>query len=79
MYPRPRDPSLNLEFLYLNEEHAVLKLKDSETKRKMQIGTKWEFIPYLVSTCVNLHDFLYLQKEGKIVEVLKVLARGKVW
>jgi len=78
-FPRPKDPSLNLEFLYLNEEHAVLKLKDSETKRKMQIGTKWEFIPYLVSTCVNLHDFLFLQKEGKIVEVLKVLARGKVW
>jgi D-serine deaminase-like pyridoxal phosphate-dependent protein len=79
VYPCTKDSSFNLEFLYFNEEHAVLKLNDEITKRKLRIGSKLEFIPVHVSTCVNLHDSLYLQDGGKVTEELKVLARGKVW
>jgi D-serine deaminase-like pyridoxal phosphate-dependent protein len=78
-YPglRKRD-KLNAKVVHFSEEHGVLQLNDAESKKEMQIGKKFEFVPYHVCTCVNLHNSLIFVRNGRVERAVVVLGRGMV-
>jgi D-serine deaminase-like pyridoxal phosphate-dependent protein len=77
-YPRLRDGSLGAKLISFSEEHGVLQLEGGKSKESIRIGQKLEFVPYHVCTCVNMHDKLYLARNGKVEKIIPVLARGMV-
>jgi D-serine deaminase-like pyridoxal phosphate-dependent protein len=78
MYPILRDGSLGSSNLVsFSEEHGVLRLHGVKA-RSIKIGEKLEFIPYHVCTSVNMHNRLYLARNGKVEKVMPILGRGMV-
>ena len=57
----------------LSEEHSTVLLPEGEKR----VGDKLMLIPGHCCTCVNLHDALYLTRDGKVVNKLPVTSRGK--
>lgn len=77
-YPRLRhESSYGATLISFSEEHGVLRL-DGEKAKEISIGEKLEFIPYHVCTCVNMHDKLYLSRNGRVEKTTPILARGKL-
>jgi len=73
-YPYLRNEKLRkARFVSLSEEHGTLHLP---TGSNVRIGDILEFIPYNIGTCVNLHDTLYLTRNGRVEKAIPVLARG---
>lgn len=68
-------PSAKME--YLSEEHAVLTLKDPQAST-LRGGDKVQFLPSHVCTTVNLHDKFYVHRDGVVVDVWTIDARGCV-
>ena len=78
-YPNVRDyENLHIRFSGFSEEHGKLDLEDEIARREFQIGKKFEFVPYHVCTCVNLHNTLYYARRGKVEKALPVLGRGMI-
>jgi D-serine deaminase-like pyridoxal phosphate-dependent protein len=77
-YPRLRDESLGARFASFSEEHGVLRLTDEKAKSEVKIGSRLEFVPYHICTCVNLHDRVNLARKGKVEGILPTLGRGMV-
>ncbi|MBX3070544.1 MAG: alanine racemase [Thermomicrobiales bacterium] len=67
-------PDVRLKALY--EEHGVAILP--ETEEGMELGNRVEVIPNHVCTSVNLHDRLFVVRDGAVVDEWKVDARGTV-
>jgi len=59
----------------LNEEHGFLS---AENLSQFSVGQVLSVIPNHVCTCINMHDEVFLAREGKIVGSWNVAARGKV-
>jgi D-serine deaminase-like pyridoxal phosphate-dependent protein len=59
----------------LNEEHGFLS---AENLSQFSVGQVLSVIPNHVCTCINMHDELFLAREGRIVGSWNVAARGKV-
>jgi len=59
----------------LNEEHGFLS---AENLSQFSVGQVLSVIPNHVCTCINMHDEVFLAREGKIVGSWTVAARGKV-
>ncbi|MFO8055980.1 MAG: DSD1 family PLP-dependent enzyme [bacterium] len=59
----------------LSEEHAHLLTEEGESPLK--IGDKVEMYPSHICTTINLHDVMYVIKDGKVADVWKIAARGK--
>jgi D-serine deaminase-like pyridoxal phosphate-dependent protein len=60
---------------YLSEEHGVLDL--AEGKRfDGKPGDKIRFQPSHCCTTVNLYDWLYVVRDGNLVDIWPVAARG---
>ena len=57
----------------LSEEHSSVSLPEGEK----QIGDKMRLIPGHCCTCVNIHDFIYFVRDGKVVDKAPVTSRGK--
>jgi 3-hydroxy-D-aspartate aldolase len=62
---------------YLSEEHGVLTVKDPKAVA-WQPGDRVVFRPSHCCTTVNLHDWLYVVKDGTLVAVWPISARGCV-
>jgi D-serine deaminase-like pyridoxal phosphate-dependent protein len=78
-YPNLRDfENLHAKFYGFSEEHGKLKLEDEQARSEFQIGRKFEFVPFHVCTCVNLHNTLYYARHGRVEKSLPVLGRGMV-
>jgi D-serine deaminase-like pyridoxal phosphate-dependent protein len=60
---------------FLSEEHGVLDL--SRSVRKPEIGERVRIIPNHVCLVTNLHDHIYLHRNGEVVARLPVYLRGK--
>jgi D-serine deaminase-like pyridoxal phosphate-dependent protein len=60
----------------LNEEHGHLDITNST--HKFHVGEVVTVIPNHVCTCVNMHDEVFLVRNGQVVGSWKVAARGKV-
>ena len=60
----------------LNEEHGHLEVDPQ--KARLKVGDKVEIIPSHVCTTVNLHDTFHAIREGRLVAVWPIAARGKL-
>jgi len=67
----------DLECHALSEEHGRLRALAGPCT-DLGVGDLLEFIPGHGCTTVNLHDYLYVIRDGHLVEVWPVAARGKV-
>lgn len=78
-YPNLKNyEKLHAKFTGFSEEHGKLRLEDEMARSEFQIGRKFEFVPFHVCTCVNLHDMMYYARRGRVKKSLPVLARGMV-
>lgn len=64
-----------VEMNYLSEEHGVLTLLQPG-EVELQGGDRVRFLPSHVCTTVNLHDQFYVYREGLLVDIWKIAARG---
>jgi D-serine deaminase-like pyridoxal phosphate-dependent protein len=63
-------------FHKMNEEHGFIDL--SQAERTFAIGEKVRIIPNHICVAVNLHEYVYGVRNGKVEEVWNVEARGKL-
>lgn len=68
------DPSL--DFARMNEEHGYLRLGDGG--RRYRIGDRLHVIPNHACTTVNMHDQVWVHRDGEVVDCWRVAARGKL-
>lgn len=62
-------------FTHMNEEHGMIKLNGDES---LSIGDEIHIIPNHICSTVNLHNYVYLEKENGEFQKLRVEARGLV-
>lgn len=60
----------------LNEEHGHLDF--SNANRTFHVGDVLTVIPNHICTCVNMHDELYLTRNGEVTGSWQIAARGKI-
>jgi D-serine deaminase-like pyridoxal phosphate-dependent protein len=62
------------------DEHGILTWEnDSEAaNNQLEVGDRIEFIPSHIDTTVNLHEYYYAYRNGKLEAIWPVAARGKV-
>jgi len=65
----------DLELLGLSEEHGTVQLHDPSVKLKP--GEKLEIIPSHGDTTLNMHDYYYGVRNGRVEVVWPIAARGK--
>jgi D-serine deaminase-like pyridoxal phosphate-dependent protein len=65
----------DLELLGLSEEHGTVQLKDPAIALKL--GDKLEIIPSHGDTTLNIHDFYYGLRRGRVEVIWPIAARGK--
>jgi D-serine deaminase-like pyridoxal phosphate-dependent protein len=63
-------------FHKMNEEHGFIDLSGAE--RQFEIGEKVRIIPNHICVAVNLHEYVYGVRGGRVEEVWNVEARGKL-
>lgn len=68
------DPELVL--LKMNEEHGYTRLNGSTQRHR--IGDRLHVIPNHVCVAMNMHDEVWVHRNGQIVDQWKIAARGKV-
>jgi 3-hydroxy-D-aspartate aldolase len=73
------DHVLDVESVRLSEEHATLRFKDQEDRKRFRWGDKIGFIPSHCCTTINQHDELHVVKEGRLAAVWPITARGKYY
>jgi D-serine deaminase-like pyridoxal phosphate-dependent protein len=72
--PRPKNlPGVIL--VKLSEEHGALELTEGA---KLSLGDKLELLPSHGCTTVNLHDYAYAIRNGKVEEVWEITGRGEI-
>jgi D-serine deaminase-like pyridoxal phosphate-dependent protein len=71
--PEVRDGDGGAEVVRLSEEHTVLRLASG---RAPAVGMRVELIPGHGCTTFNLHDVIHAVRDGVVVEVWPVAARG---
>jgi D-serine deaminase-like pyridoxal phosphate-dependent protein len=59
----------------LNEEHGFVEADDYGA---FAVGQVLSVVPNHVCTCINMHDEIYVARNGEITGTWKVAARGKV-
>ncbi len=62
------------------DEHGILTWDESAEPAnvKLEVGDRIEFIPSHIDTTINLHDYYYAYRNGKLEAIWLVSARGKV-
>jgi len=61
--------------LHLSEEHGKLELEGEA--RSLRVGDKIEFLPSHCCTTINLHDYFYGVRDGRLEAVWEIAGRGK--
>ena len=67
----------DVKLAHLSEEHGKLDLSNSDADLKP--GDKIELIPSHGCTTINLHDYYFGLRDGKLEAVWSIAGRGKVW
>jgi D-serine deaminase-like pyridoxal phosphate-dependent protein len=65
------------ELYALNEEHGMIRLSSDEA-RSVAVGTRLRIIPNHVCPVVNLFDEVYAVRGGRVEQVWRIEARGKL-
>lgn len=62
------------------DEHGILNWREGSLPagRSLHVGARVELFPSHIDTTVNLHDWYYAHREGKLEAIWPVAARGKV-
>ena len=60
----------------LNEEHGHMDV--AQSAHPFRVGEVLTVIPNHVCTCVNMHDEVFLLRQGEVVGSWRVAARGKI-
>jgi D-serine deaminase-like pyridoxal phosphate-dependent protein len=62
------------------DEHGILTWEDGDLPAgvSLEVGERIEMFPGHIDTTVNLHDWYYAHREGKLEALWPVAARGKV-
>ena len=61
------------------DEHGILTWDSGvPTSLQPQVGDRIAFIPSHIDTTINLHDYYYAYRDGKLEAIWQVAARGKV-
>ncbi len=60
----------------LNDEHGYLDTTQMQSRPK--VGDKLRIIPPRICTCLNLYDYMYVVRDGKVEDVWRIAARGTV-
>lgn len=60
----------------LNEEHGHVDV--SQARRAFRVGDVLTVIPNHVCTCVNMHDEVFLARNGEVCGSWRIAARGKI-
>ena len=60
----------------LSAEHGRLHL-EGDAEGEIDLGDKVWLTPWDVGTCVNLHDYIHVVRDGKLVAMWNVAARGR--
>ena len=66
----------DLEVHALSEEHG--RLRAGSGSCELEVGDLLEFIPGHGCTTINLHDWLYAMRHGRLEEIWAIAGRGKV-
>ncbi len=69
-----RIPSATL--MSLSAEHGIVKL-ERDAQSKVNVGDKLWLVPWDISSCVNLHDYIHMVREDKLEAVWEIAARGR--
>lgn len=67
----------NLTYEPGGDEHGILK-SASGGEVALEIGDRVRITPSHIDTTINLHDFYYCHRQGKIEAILPIANRGKV-
>ncbi len=60
----------------LNEEHGYVDTR--RASRALKVGDVVRIIPNHVCTCVNMHDEIFVVRQGEVEGTWRVAARGKI-
>lgn len=60
-----------------SEEHGILRIEPGA--QELRIGDRLEIIPNHICPTINLHNKIYLRRQGKVVRELTVDGRGMVY
>ncbi len=60
----------------LNEEHGYVDMR--RASRQLRVGDVVSIIPNHVCTCVNMHDEIFVVRQGMVERTWRVAARGKI-
>lgn len=62
------------------DEHGIIEWDNSASiLPELQVGDRLELIPSHIDTTVNLHDYYYLHRQGEVIDVWEIAARGKIY
>ena len=73
-YPHLKNAALRGRFLDLSEEHGIIRL--TKGTQGVKVGDILEILPYRVGPCINLHDKMFLIRNGRLESVIPILGRG---
>jgi D-serine deaminase-like pyridoxal phosphate-dependent protein len=66
----------NITYRPAGDEHGILE--STSGPLSLKIGDRVELIPSHIDTTVNLHDYYYCHRDGKLEHIWRLTARGKV-
>lgn len=66
----------DLSYAFGGDEHGKIGLR--EARSGLKLGDKLEVIPSHCDTTINLHDFYYVGRDGKLEAVWPIAARGRI-
>jgi D-serine deaminase-like pyridoxal phosphate-dependent protein len=71
-YGPPVPIGLEAQDVAMSDEHATVKTSEPAPA----IGSRVDFIPTQIRTTFNLHDHVWLTRQGQVVDFWKIAARG---
>jgi D-serine deaminase-like pyridoxal phosphate-dependent protein len=66
----------DLLFLKMNEEHGYVRRNGS--RREHRVGERLHVVPNHVCTAMNMHDAVWVHRNGEVVDRWEIAARGKL-
>lgn len=66
----------DVEFEAMSEEHGHLNVQGRSSVP--QVGDRLSIVPNHVCACINMHDTLWFQRKGVVVDAVPIAGRGKV-
>lgn len=64
-------------FARLNEEHGILQLEGEA--QKLKVGQRVSLLPMTCSTTINIHDYYFCVRDGRLEDIVPVAGRGAFW